>query len=83
MARVGHKDSSNSVKFHCGSVLISEFFVITAAHCKINNNGNTANVVRLGYSDDYDIKEIHVHPGYNFETKDSDLALVKLDRIFK
>lgn len=49
----------------------------------MNKNGKLANLVRLGYSDDYDVKEIYIHPAYNFDTKDSDVALFKLDQIFK
>lgn len=70
------------LRHSCGAVIISNKWVVTAAHCV----SSPASVYRLhaGSNDKYGgvyypVKKIVQHPAYNFLTIDYDIALLEID----
>ncbi|XP_045450452.1 serine protease Hayan-like [Melitaea cinxia] len=90
---LGWKAANGSWLFLCGSSLISERFVLTAAHCtkvrKTNLMNPNPEIVRLGAVNIYNssrsgladvkIKNIIVHPNYKPPEKYYDIALIELE----
>ncbi|XP_046997816.1 serine protease snake-like isoform X1 [Schistocerca americana] len=91
MAAIGYQNDG-TLAWNCGGSLISEYYVLTAAHCTHSGKGPPV-IVRLGelnlkrdddgaHPVDYRIVDIVRHPEYKPPSKYNDIALLRLsDRV--
>ncbi|CAG9774041.1 unnamed protein product [Ceutorhynchus assimilis] len=93
MALIAYNTPDVGIEFRCGGTVITENYILTAAHCILNS---TLIGVRLGEYDlssnkqdcegsycappvqDFYIKDTVVHSDYNPKTFDNDIALLRL-----
>lgn len=71
-------------RHHCGGSIISETFIVTAAHCTIGQNPALMKVI-VGTTDllagdgrTASIAQFIIHPRYNPQSQDYDISLIKL-----
>lgn len=88
MAGIGYPDLNGDLAFKCGGSLVSEFFVLTVAHCSTADRTKPT-TIRLGDLNlkvrdvnspevDIPIERFISHEAYNKDTRVNDIAVVKM-----
>lgn len=75
--------------YQCGVALLTPYWAVTAAHCVLEDASNydivmgTTNLVTLpSEAQTRQVSEVFIHPEYNLETRNFDVALLKFSMPF-
>lgn len=90
IAAIGWTQDNEKVEFKCVGTIISEKFIITAAHC--NDRGKNPDIVRLGdrflhtaeddrHSQQFKVEKFIPHPNFKHSEAYDDIAVIKVDGI--
>ncbi|CAL2040093.1 unnamed protein product [Caenorhabditis brenneri] len=65
----------------CGATVVDDFWLLTAAHCALQLQKRSYIYVRKPKNNkeySFSVREAYVHKGYNNQTADNDIALLKI-----